>query len=91
MSEQNPWSLVGCGVHKYTRKDGKDFVQKQGHVVMVKNDLILIQWFSWISGEPIYAHWYELISFTDDEEWAFFENVDDMREYYIENKQSIGP
>lgn len=89
MPEQNPWNLIGCGVHKYARKGEQFFVAQQGVVVIEKDTVVLIQWFSWLSGEPLAATWHELLDFVDNEEWAFFENVECMKEYFEEHKEAI--
>jgi hypothetical protein len=90
MSEsKNPWPIVGCGVHKYERKNGKLYVANQGAVVMERDGLILIEWFDWILGDPVYATWHELFGCADDEEWRFFENVECMNVYYQSHKHII--
>jgi hypothetical protein len=86
---QKPWSLIGCGVHKYERKNGRLYVANQGVVVIEKDGLILIEWFDWILGDPLYATWHELIACADEPEWRFFENVEHMNGYYEAHKSTI--
>jgi hypothetical protein len=75
-----PWLIIGCGVH-VMQTEKPQSVQYQGHVVQQQGDRILVQWFSWIMGEPNYATWHTFDEITQNK-WRFFENIECMNSYF---------
>ena len=75
-----PWAVVGCGVH-VMHFEKPQTVQYQGHVVHQQGDRILVQWFSWIMGEPNYATWHTLDEVTQNK-WRFFESIEHANSYF---------
>jgi hypothetical protein len=83
-----PGSLIGMAILVWSTVDGKDKFSRKGHIIERYNERILVEWFSWLTGEPMFATFHTLEEATQSE-WRFFQNVEDADEYCSNNKASI--
>ena len=78
--------LVGAGVHF---KDDKGEIVNQAMIVAVVpsnaaavGDLVLLQYFSWIAGDPTNRRLIPLATLASSKAWALYKSVDEMNSEY---------
>jgi hypothetical protein len=75
----------GPGFHG---KKKEDKASRKGRIIHLYHEHILVEWFSWLTGEPIFATFHTLEEVTLSE-WRFFKNIEDADAYCANNKASI--
>jgi hypothetical protein len=83
-----PGSLIGTAILVWSTVDGKDEFSRKGRIIQRYHERILVEWFSWLTGEPLFATFHTLEEVTRSE-WRFFKNIEDADAYCANNKASI--
>jgi hypothetical protein len=82
---QGDHPLIGRGLHY---KDAHDRVSNQAKVIAVMpsgtamGDLVLIQYYAWVAGEPSTQRLLPLTELASSDRWVFYENTEEMNDHY---------
>lgn len=82
-----PMPIIGTAILTMSLNDPNS-LGRQGHVVQQYGERILVEWFSWVDGEPTFATWHTLHDATE-RRWRFFRSVEDANQYCERNNLKL--
>lgn len=83
--KQDQHPLVGRFFH---RRCDHGYIQNQGHVVKVGEGVAIVEWFSWVSGDP---NGQAMVALSEmhgaDTRWTFYGSAEEMGAAYDRSRK----